>query len=74
MKYIPLKGQRYIGKKWHLYSQIHQTGAILHLDHTIGEYDAMTKIHNVQLKRRGIFKSKDSLKTLDDLKDELDLG
>jgi hypothetical protein len=59
--------------KWHLYNETQQTGAILHLDHTIGEYDAMTRIHDVQFKRLGIFASKGGLKTLDDLKVELGL-
>ena len=60
--------------KWYQNNQTQQTGAILHLDHTISEYDAMTRIHSLQFKSRGILSSKDSLKTLDDLKAEMDLG
>ena len=58
--------------KWHQNNQTHQTGAILHLDHTIGEYDAMTRIHGLQFKSLALFRSKEGLKTLDDLKAELD--
>jgi hypothetical protein len=59
--------------KWHLNNETQQTGTILHLDHTIGEYYAMTKIHDMQFKSLGIFSSKNGLKTLDDLKNEMDL-
>lgn len=59
--------------KWYLKNnQTQQTGAVLHLDHTIGEYDAMTRIHNVQFRSRGIFGSKHGLRTLDDLKADMD--
>lgn len=58
--------------KWHQNNQTQQTGAILHMDHTIGEYDAMTRIHDVQFKSLGLFGSKKGLKTLDDLKAEMD--
>ena len=59
--------------KWYLKNnQTQQTGAVLHLDHTIGEYDAMTRIHNVRFRSRGFFGSKNGLKTLDDLKADMD--
>ena len=58
--------------KWYLSNQTQKTGAILHLDHTIGEYDAMTRVRNVEFRSRGIFGSKVRLKTLDDLKAEMD--
>jgi hypothetical protein len=59
--------------KWYLSNQTQKTGAILHLDHTIGEYDAMTRVRNVEFRSRGIFRSKVRLKTLDDLKAEMDV-
>jgi hypothetical protein len=58
--------------KWHLNTKIYQTRAILHLDHTIGEYDAMTKVEGVKFERLGLFQSKQGLKTLDDLKTNID--
>ena len=58
--------------KWYLNNKTRQTGAILHLDHTIGEYDAMTMIEGVQFKQLTPFRSKAGLKTLDDLKVEID--
>jgi len=58
--------------KWYLDTQVYRSGVILHMDHTIGEYDAMTRIEAVQFKRLGLFSSKDGLKTLDDLKVEID--
>src|SRR6185437_7883770 len=58
--------------KWYLNNQTQQSGAILHLDHTIGEYDAMTKIKSVDFKGLKPFQSKNGLKTLDDLKSEMD--
>jgi hypothetical protein len=58
--------------KWPRNSQIYQTGAILHLDHTIGEYAAMTRIESVKFKNLGFFQSKNGLKTLDHLKAEMD--
>lgn len=59
--------------KWYQNNQTQQTGAILHLDHTIGEYDAMTRIHDVQFKSLALFGTKDNLKTLDDVKAEMDI-
>jgi hypothetical protein len=59
--------------RWYLNNQTQQSGAILHLDHTIGEYNAMTKIQNVKFKSLWPFQSKDGLKTLDDLKVEMDI-
>jgi hypothetical protein len=41
------------------------------LDHTIGEYDAMTKVEGVKFERLGLFQSKQGLKTLDDLKADI---
>ena len=58
--------------KWRLNAQVYQSGAILHLDHTIGEYNAMTKIEAVEFKSLKLFKSKVGLKTLDDLKTDFD--
>ena len=49
-----------------------EIGALLHLDHTIGEYAAMTRIEGIELRRLGFLQSKKDLKTLDDLKVELD--
>lgn len=50
----------------------YQAATILHLDHTIGEYNAMTRIAKISFRRIGIFQSTKNLKTLDDLKAELD--
>lgn len=58
--------------KWPLNNQTYRIGAILHLDHTIGEYDAMTRIQEVKFKSLGLFHTKNGLKTLDDLKVEMD--
>lgn len=49
----------------------YELGTLLHMDHTIGEYNAMTKIEGVAIKKLGFFQSKKDLKTLDDLKVEL---
>jgi len=40
--------------------------------HTIGEYAAMTRIESVKFKNLGFFQDKKGLKTLDDLKAEMD--
>jgi hypothetical protein len=58
--------------KWYLNNKTQQVGAILHMDHTLGEYDAMTRIHDAQFKSLRLFQSKKGLKTLDDLKAEID--
>lgn len=58
--------------KWYLNNPTQQSGAILHLDHTIGEYAAMTKIQSWEFKSLWPFQSKDGLKTLDELKAEMD--
>jgi len=42
------------------------------MDHTIGELNAMTRIEGVEIKKLGLFQSKKELKTLDELKIELD--
>jgi hypothetical protein len=59
--------------KWHSGGGIYQKGAMLHLDHSIGEYNVMTRIEAIEFKRQGLFQSKDRLKTLDDLKIEIDV-
>lgn len=48
------------------------SAVILHMDHTIGEYNAMTRIEGIEIKRLGLFQSKRGLKTLDDLREELE--
>lgn len=50
----------------------YEIGTLLHLDHTIGEFNSMTRIENAKLERLRFFQSKRGLKTLDDLKIELD--
>ena len=50
----------------------YEIGTLLHMDHTIGEYNAMTRIEGVEIKKLGLFQSKKNLKTLDDLKIEVD--
>jgi len=49
-----------------------EIAAFLHLDHTIGEYNSMTRIEGIEVKRLGFFQSKKGLKTLDEFKIELD--
>jgi hypothetical protein len=60
--------------KRYQYNQTRKTGAILHLDHTIGEYTAMTKIRGVTFKSLPLFGTKGDLKNLDDLKVQMELG
>jgi hypothetical protein len=50
----------------------YEIGTLLHMDHTIGEYNAMTRIEGVTIKKLGRFQSKKDLRTLDELKLELD--
>jgi len=50
----------------------YEIGTLLHMDHTIGEFNAMTKIEGVEIIKLGLFQSKKGLKTLDELKSELD--
>jgi hypothetical protein len=50
----------------------YKMATLLHMDHTIGEYNAMTQIEGVEMKSLGLFQSKKGLSTLDDLKRELD--
>jgi hypothetical protein len=50
----------------------YEIGTLLHMDHTIGEFNAMTRIEGVEIKKLGFFQSKKELKTLDELKSELD--
>ena len=57
--------------KWYSGNRIYQTGALLHLDHAIGEYNAMIKVNGIEFKRLGLFQSKDGLKNLDEFKAEI---
>lgn len=50
----------------------YEVGAVLHMDHTIGEYNSMMKIEGVEFKKLGLFQSPRNLKTLDDLKTEIE--
>jgi hypothetical protein len=50
----------------------YELATLLHLDHTIGEYNAMTRIEGVEIKKLKLFQSKSDLKTLDDLRIELE--
>jgi hypothetical protein len=50
----------------------YEIGTLLHMDHTIGEYNSMTKIEGVTIKKLGLLQSKKDLKTLDELKIDLD--
>ncbi|HSZ84384.1 MAG TPA: hypothetical protein VK787_00045 [Puia sp.] len=50
----------------------YETGTLLHMDHTIGEYNAMTRVEGVEIKKLGLFQSKNNLKTLEDLKIEME--
>jgi hypothetical protein len=50
----------------------YEIGTLLHMDHTIGELNAMTRIEGVEIKKLRLFQSKNELKTLDELKIELD--
>lgn len=78
---ILLKWEKTPGQKYHLtffvkgYSSQnpdYEISTLLHMDHTIGEYNAMTRIEGVEIKKLGLFQSKKELKTLDDLKLALD--
>jgi hypothetical protein len=59
--------------KWYSGNGTYQKGAMLHLDHSIGEYNVMTRIEAIEFKRLGLFQSKGDLKTFDDLKIEMDV-
>ncbi len=50
----------------------YETGTLLHLDHTIGELNVMTRIEGIEIRKLGLFQSKKELKTLDEFKIELD--
>ena len=50
----------------------YEIGTLLHLDHTIGEYNAMTRVEGVEIKKLDLVYSEKGLYTLDDLKTELD--
>ncbi len=50
----------------------YEIGTLLHLDHTIGEYNAMTRIEGAEMKKLGWFQSKKELRTLDELLVELE--
>ena len=52
----------------------YEMGILLHMDHTIGEYNSMTRIEGVEIKKLRLLQSKKTLKTLDELKIELDNG
>lgn len=54
------------------YNVDYEIATLLHMDHSIGEYNAMTRIENVEIKKLGLFQSRKNLKTLDDLKIELE--
>ena len=56
---------------WYSNIRVYTTGAMLHLDHAIGEYNVMTRIGNIDFQKLGLFQSMDSLKSLDDLKTEI---
>lgn len=58
--------------KWHYNKKTYESGAFLHLDHTIGEYNSMTLVGEIEFRRLGPFKKISGLKMLDDLKDEID--
>ena len=45
---------------------------LLHLDHTIGEYNSMTLIEEVEFKQLDHSEDIGGLKTLDNLKNEID--
>jgi hypothetical protein len=60
-------------RKWNSSKRLYQTGAMLHLDHAIGEYNAMTRVGGIEFKKLGLFQSVDGLRTLDDLKAEMEL-
>lgn len=45
----------------------YEIATLLHMDHTIGEFNAMTRISGVKINKLGLFQSKKDLKNLDDL-------
>jgi hypothetical protein len=59
-------------KGFSLYNKNYEIATLLHMDHTIGEYNAMTRIEGVEIKKMGLFQSKKGLCTLADFKKELD--
>lgn len=54
------------------YNRNYEMCTLLHMDHTIGEYNAMTRVDGIEIKKLGLFQSKKGLSTLDDFKIELD--
>jgi hypothetical protein len=50
----------------------YEIGTLLHLDHSIGEFNAMTKVVGVKINRLGFFQSTKDLRTLDDLTAEIE--
>ncbi len=58
-------------KKFSSHDPNYEVGTLLHKDHTIGEFNGMTRIEGVEIKKLGFFQSKKELKTLDELKREL---
>ncbi|MEI9807993.1 MAG: hypothetical protein WDO16_09025 [Bacteroidota bacterium] len=59
-------------KGFSVHNNNYEIGTLLHMDHTIGEYNAMTRIEGVEIKKLSLFQSKKGLSSLDDLKMELD--
>jgi hypothetical protein len=63
-------GKYYINFFIKQYSQSnpdYEISTLLHMDHTIGEYNSMTKIEGIKMNKLGFFQSKKGLKDLDDL-------
>ncbi len=52
----------------------YEIATLLHLDHTIGEYNAMTKVEGVEIKKLGLLHSKKGLKTLDEFRTEIEIS
>jgi len=71
---LPLKKYHVIfhTKVYSLKDIRYKAGTVLHLQNTIGELNSMTRIESVEFKNLPIFQSTKSLKTLDDLKIEID--
>ncbi len=59
-------------KGYSLKNNNYEIGTLLHLDHTIGEYNAMTKVEGVEIKKLGLLHSKKGLKTLDEFRTEIE--
>jgi hypothetical protein len=50
----------------------YEIAPLLHMDHTIKELSSMTKIEGAEIKKPRLFQLKKELKTLDDLRAELE--